>query len=261
MLARYGFGLFPSPSYRDAAIGAWRIRRHGPAPVTGYVSGPTIEPWRHVLYQGRTAWMSTSLMEQESHAPHVHAAHGLVVVAGLGMGLFAYAVSSKPEVERLVVIERDPEVIALLHAAAAFTTWPGYRKVTILQADALALDLPVWMAAAGGSRPSYLYADIWSTLGAPEAPGQTAAMVRALQPEAAGWWGQELSFGLWCLERALEPDVPALASYAAAIGVPVSVSPGYAAFCRDVIANRLPRPPGRSFWRPWRRSNRNPTGP
>ena len=108
MLASYGFGLFPLPAYRDAVAGTWRIQRHGAGPVTGYASGVTMEAYRHVLHQGRTAWMSTSLMEQESHAFHVHAARGVVVVAGLGMGMYAYAVASRREVELLVVAEREP---------------------------------------------------------------------------------------------------------------------------------------------------------
>ncbi|MFP4361743.1 MAG: hypothetical protein ACLFTG_13845, partial [Alphaproteobacteria bacterium] len=199
MLAAYGFGLFPLPAYREAARGRWRVVRHGPGPVTGYVSGPAIEPFRHVLYEHRRAWMSTSLMEQESHAFHVDRARGAVVVAGLGMGLYAYAAAHKPEVERVVVVERTAEVIALVAQAAALHAWPHRAKVTILKADALGCELAGRVdAALAGRRPSYLYADIWTHAGAAAAPAETAAMVRALAPEAAGWWGQELSFARWC---------------------------------------------------------------
>jgi hypothetical protein len=253
MLARYGFGLFPLPTYRDAAVGEWRVVRHGPGPVAGYVSGLVLEPGRHVLYQGRTAWMSTSLMEQESHAFHVHQARGVVVVAGLGMGMHAYAVSLKPEVERVVVVERAAEVIALVQEAAGSALWPGREKVTILQTDALGPDLPAQVdAAAGGRRPSYLYADIWPSCGASEAPAETARMVRALDPEAAGWWGQELSFGLWCRDREREPDEASLREYAARTGVPIPITAGYAGFCRDVVAARLPR----RRWPGWSRLRR-----
>jgi hypothetical protein len=253
MLARYGFGLFPLPAYRDAAVGAWRMVRHGPGPVEGYVSGLVMEPFRHVLHQGRIAWMSTSLMEQESHAFHVHQAHGVVVVAGLGMAMYAHAAALRPEVERVVVVERSPDVIAVVQEAAGPAGWPGRDKLAILQADALGPDLPAQVGAAtGGRRPDYLYADIWPTCGAPEAPAETAAMVRALCPEAAGWWGQELSFGLWCREREQEPDEASLRDYAGRTGVPIPITAGYARFCRDVIAARLPRrsrlAPGR-LWR------------
>ena len=39
--------------------------------------------------------MSTGLMEQESHAYHVNAAGGVVVVAGLGLAMYAYAAAVK----------------------------------------------------------------------------------------------------------------------------------------------------------------------
>ena len=254
MLASYGFGLFPVPSYRDAAVGEWRVVRFGPGPVEGYVSGLVMEPFRHVLHQGRTAWMSTSLMEQESHAFHVHQARGVVVVAGLGMGMYAYAVSLKPEVERVVVVERAPEVIAVVREAAGLASWPGREKVTILQIDALGPELPARVdAATGGQRPSYVYADIWPTCGAAEAPAETAGMVRALAPQAAGWWGQELSFGLWCQDREREPNEASLRAYAGQAGVPIPITAGYARFCHDVIAARLPQRRWPSLSQLWRR--------
>jgi hypothetical protein len=250
MRARYGFGLFPVPTYRDAAVGEWSVVRYGLGPVEGYLSGLVMEPCRHVLHQGRTAWMSTSLMEQESHAFHVHKARGVVIVAGLGMGMYAYAVSVKPEVERVVVVERAPEVIAVVREAASLASWPAWEKVTVLEADALGFELPARVdAATGGRRTDYFYADIWPTCGAAEAPAETARMVQALRPEAAGWWGQELSFGLWCRESKREPGEASLRAYADQIGVPIPIAEGYAGFCRDVIAARLPH--GRGLPRSW----------
>jgi hypothetical protein len=261
MRTAYGFGLFALPAYREAALGDWRVVRHGPAPVVGYVSGAAIEPFRHVLYERRRPWMSTSLMEQESHAFHVARARGAVVVAGLGMAMYAYAAAHRPDVERVVVVERSPAVIGLVTEAAGLASWPGRHKVTILEADALAPDLAARVdAALAGRRPSYLYADIWTDAGAAAAPAETAAMGRALAPEAAGWWGQELSFARWCRSARRPPDAAALGDYAAAVGVPIPVTAGYAAFCRDVAAARLPGdgpPPWRRLWRALRR----PAGP
>jgi hypothetical protein len=254
MLARYGFGLFPVPRYQDAAAGPWRVARYGRGPVEGYLPGLVLEPERHVLHHGRIAWMSTSLMELESHAFHVHQAAGVVVVAGLGMAMYAHAAASRPEVLRVVVVERAAEVIAVAGAAAGMDYWPRRDKVVVIQADALDDELEARVLdATGGRRPDYLYADIWAELAAPQAPGDTARMVQALQPKAAGWWGQELSFGRWCQEhgRAMEPET--LRAYAQEVGVPIPASAGYAAFCRDVAAARLPQraPSGRSSG--WRR--------
>lgn len=250
MLARYGFGLFPVPAYADAAVGEWRVARYGPAPVDGYLPGVVMEPWRHVLHRGRTPWMSTSLMEQESHAFHVDRAHGVVVAAGLGMAMYAYAVARKPEVKKVVVIERDPDVIAVLGDAVGLADWPDRSRVAIVEADALAPNLTTLVeAATDGRPPDYLYADIWEELGAEQAPAETASMVRALAPRAAGWWGQELSFGRWCRQAEREPDEAALRDYATRTGVPIPVTAGYAAFCRDVVEARLPR----RRWPGWRR--------
>ncbi len=241
MLERYGFGLFALPPYRDAAVGDWRIVRHGRAAVAGYVSGVTLEPRRHVLYHGRKPWMSTSLMEQESHGFHVDRARGVVVVAGLGMAMYAHAVSLRPEVDRVVVVERAPEVIAIVREAVAPARWPTRDKVTILEADALALDLAERvLAATDGRAPDYLYADIWQRSDAPEAPSETARMAQALRARAAGWWGQEQAFGLWCRDGDREPDAASLRAYADHVGVPLPITEGYVAFCRDVAA-RLPR--------------------
>ena len=197
MRAAYGFGLFALPRYREASLGPWRIVRHLASLADGYASGPMMEPARYVLYHGRTAWMSTGLLEQESHAFHVDQAKGFVVAAGLGIGMFAYAACAKREVERVVVVERAPEIIALTRHAAHMDEWPGRDKLTIVHADALAPDL-ARQTVIGGRRPDYLFADIWPTCAPPNAPTETAAMVAALRPKAAGWWGQELSFGLWC---------------------------------------------------------------
>lgn len=259
MRAAYGFGLFPLPAYRDAAVGEWRLVRYGPAPVDGYLPGVVMEPWRWVLHQGSTPWMSTSLMEQESHAWHVHQARGVVVAAGLGMAMYAHAASLRPEVERVVVVERSRDVIAVLGEAAGLMDWPGREKVAIVEADALGADLAARVeAATDGRRPDFLYADIWPDCGAAEAPAETAVMVRALRPRAAGWWGQELSFGLWCREAEREPDEPALREYFASTGIPVPVTPGYAAFCADVVAGRLPRRRWPAVGRLWARLRGSP---
>ncbi len=252
MAAVYGFGLFPLPTYRDAQVAGARIVRHLPSLADGYLSRTSMEHARHVLYLDRTAWMSTGLMEQESHAFHVHEASGLVVAAGLGMGMYAFAAASKPEVAQVVVVERHPGVIAVMKAAAGFEDWPCRDKVTIVETDALGPDLASRLAAVtGGRRPDYLFADIWPGCAAPNAPEETAAMVRALRPAAAGWWGQELSFGLWCRDHMRQPDEPALAAYFAHTTVPVRVTPAYAAFCKDVIAANLPTRP--AWWAKLRR--------
>lgn len=264
MLAAYGFGLFPTPDYREGAAGQWRLVRHLPSLAEGYASGAGFERNRHVLYRGRTAWMSTGIMEQESHAFHLHRARGVVVVAGLGLAMFVHAAALKPEVDRVVVIEIDAEVIDLMREASGWEAWQGREKIIILEADARDPDVAPHVLDASGGRPcDYLFADIWPVCADPAAPVETAEMVGALRPRAAGWWGQELSFARWWRGRgeaatAEERLQAALAEYFAEVGVPVPLTPGYVAFCRDVMtANGLlaapPAAAGSLLRRTWRR--------
>lgn len=242
MLGAYGFGLFPLARYRPGEAGRWRVGRHLPSVAEGYVSGPGFERDRYVLYHGRTPWMSTGLLEQESHAFHVHLAKGVVVVAGLGLAMYAHAAAAKAEVDRVVVIEIAEDVIELMRDACGWDHWPDRKKIIILQADARDGDLGRHVVdAAGGRGVDYLFADIWARCGDPAAPAETAAMVRALRPKAAGWWGQELSFAQWSRQRGAAPAADdemegALAAYFDGLGVPVPVTAGYATFCRDVAA-------------------------
>ncbi len=240
MVDSYGFGLFPLPPLREARVGEWRIVRHLSSLADGYLTGSVFEAGRHVLYHRRTPWMSSGLMEQESHAVHVGNAAGVVVAAGLGMGVYVYAVSLKPEVEKVVVIEREADVIALTAQAAGLENWPERDKLVIIAGDARTPEVAAEVAVVSGGRPpDYLFADIWPICAAPDAPSETAAMARALNPRSAGWWGQELSFGLWCREWGRPPEEATLCAYAAAVGVPIPVTNGYALFCRDVIAANL----------------------
>jgi hypothetical protein len=237
MLSTYGFGLFPLPAYREIAAGEWRLVRHLPSIAEGYVSSPGFERDRHVLYHKRTAWMSTGLLEQESHAFHVHLARGVVVVAGLGLGMFVHAAAAKPEVTRVVVIEIAGDVIDILRQSCVWERWAGHEKIIILEADARDRDVaPHVLSATGGNRVDYLFADIWARCADPAAPAETAEMVRALRPGAAGWWGQELSFAKWWRGRGGSGEIEeALPAYFQTSGVPVPVTAGYVTFCRDVM--------------------------
>ncbi|HJW23454.1 MAG TPA: hypothetical protein VJ576_01040 [Rhodocyclaceae bacterium] len=249
LTAAYGFGLFPLPAYRPARRGDWRVATHLPSIGDGYVSTAAVEA-RAVLSRGREVWMSTGLLEQESHAWHVHCARGVVVTAGLGLGMYAYAAAMKPEVDLVVAADISTDVIALMAEAAGFGHWPCRDKMRIVEADALGPAFPAAVAEATGGRPvDYFYADIWPAFPAAEAPAQTAEMVCALGPRAAGWWGQELSFAEHCRARHRPADEDGLRAYFTETGVPAPpFTAGYAAFCRDAMA-AYGLGEGRPFWR------------
>ena len=241
LLAAYGFGLFPVPAYRPASQGDWRIHSHQPSLGDGYLSSSAVEA-RTVLSRGRKVWMSISLLEKESHAWHVHCAHGVVVTAGVGMGMYVYAAAMKPEVELVVATDISPDIIALMRESSDFDRWPCRDKVKIVEADTLGPDFAVRIEECTGRRPiDYFYADIWPNFPAAEAPAQTAEMARALRPRAAGWWGQELSFAEDCRRRKRLLDEESLRTYFSDVGVTAPrLTPGYAAFCRDaMVANGM----------------------
>ena len=248
LLTAYGFGLFPLPTYHSAELGDWRVRLHLPSRGDGYLGTQAVES-RAVLTRAGKVWMCTGLLEQESHAWHVHCARGTVVVAGLGMGMYAYAAAMKPEVDRVIVADISPDIINLMQAATDFPAWPCRDKVRLIAADVLAADFAPRIAEHTEGRPiDYLYADIWPNFPAAEAPTQTAAMVRCLQPRAAGWWGQELALAYACQARSTPLDAAALTAWFAEQGVPLPpVSAGYIAFCQAVgAAFGCDRPP--SLW-------------
>lgn len=235
--AAYGFGLFPLPAYRPASRRDWHVRTHMPSLGDGYLGTTAVES-RAVLKRGRKVWMSSGLLEQESHAWHVHCAKGVVVTAGLGMGMYVYAAAMKRSVDLVIAADVSLDIVALMRQASGFDHWPCRDKVRIIDADALGRDFGARVAECTGGQPiDYLYADIWPNFPAAEAPAQTAEMARALRPRAAGWWGQELSFGQYRRASGCPVDEESLRAYFAATGIPAPrITPGYAAFCRDAIA-------------------------
>ena len=236
LTAAYGFGLFPVPDYRPASRGEWRIDLHMPSPCDGYLDTTAVEA-RAVLKRGREVWMSVGLLEKESHAWHVHCARGIVVTAGLGMGMYVYAAAMKPEVELVVATEISPDIIDLMSHATGIEHWPCRDKVRIIEADALDPEFAMKVGECTGGRPvDYLYTDIWPNFPAAEAPAQTAKMAAALRPKAAGWWGQELSFARYCRDHGCPVDESGLKTCFTELGVPAPpITAGYAAFCRDAM--------------------------
>lgn len=61
-----------------------------------------------------TVWMSDTPIEILDHVEFIAQARGRVLIAGLGLGMCADAVLRKPEVDRVVVIEQEPDVIRLV---------------------------------------------------------------------------------------------------------------------------------------------------
>lgn len=75
----------------------------------------SIKPGEYTrLMRGQTVVMSDTPAEARDHWPIIHKANGSVLVNGLGLGMCLTAILRKTEVCEVTVVEKSPEVIALV---------------------------------------------------------------------------------------------------------------------------------------------------
>jgi hypothetical protein len=190
--------------------------------TTGYFRLHETQEAGWMIKKRGTIWMSLAAMERESHMPHIAAAKGHVVVAGLGMGFVTYNLSRKPEVTKVTVVERAAAVVALMDRISNWRSWP---KIELVVGDAL-----TWQP----SEPvDFLYADIWPQLGEEKALGLTRTIQANVGAARVGSWGQEIDFLDWCRTTGVPaPDVSDqhYRSFVADSGLPLIGAewPGYA---------------------------------
>jgi hypothetical protein len=199
------------PEYRPVRLGHWALNKIPQIMQFGY-----FQEWQgleemEALFYDEVTWMSTARDEIDSQAPHVATAFGQVVVMGAGMGVVLYNLLTMPQVKRVTLVERDPEVIELLRQSTGFEQWPGAEKLQIEIADALEYypRQPV----------DHLYVDIWATAGEAQVLTEMQRIQSQVQAQQLGWWGQELHF----LDQlnGSEPSLGAYQFWAAEIGLPL----------------------------------------
>jgi hypothetical protein len=239
--ADYGFGLpWCIPDYIPSAFGKWKLSGRPGGLTQSYLAEHHVDRPHHILSRDGETWMASSMLELESHAWHLSQAKGTVLVAGLGMGMFVHAAASKDDVDRVVVLEIDPEVIEIFRMSSGFDGWPTRHKIAVINADALDPSSgPSVSSALGGHRPDYLYADIWAEFPNEQAPGQTRAMCALHDPLAAGWWGQEIEYGMWLENNSENASVQSLRTFFSSHRIPTSISEGYADFCEAAVRTQL----------------------
>lgn len=98
-------------------------------------------------------WMSDSDDEYRDHLAAIRLATGRVLVHGLGLGCYLSSILTKEDVTHVDVVERDPDVIALVGPYFAADT-----RVRIIQADAFD-QAGRWPK---GIRWDYAWHDIWA---------------------------------------------------------------------------------------------------
>lgn len=235
------------PHYQLGEQGAWRLLHGGMGLDRGYYSGGCVYGGTTALLRknaqgGWDTWMSLSPFEIESQELACRHARGHTVVMGLGMGWVTANIALNPAVERVTVVERDPEVIALFQHMQVLDGLPAEAaaKIHIVQADALQ-----WRPAPQQA-VDLLYADIWLRLAEPQALAEVQQMQAHVQATQLYFWGQE-----WVLAAPLRAQfgspswVPALADAVAATHLPLltDVEGGFAHWVERIWRERLARTP------------------
>ena len=214
------------PEYRPVTLGHWKLKKVPQIMQFGYFQEWQGTEEMDALFYDEVTWMSTARDEIDSQAPHVATAFGHVVVMGAGMGVVIYNLLSMSQVQRVTLVERDPQVLELLRQSTGYEQWPGAEKLQIEIVDAREY------------RPTqpvdHLYVDIWATAGESQVVAEIQRIQSQVQAHQLGWWGQELHFLDWL--NGSEPSLSAYQSWAAEIGLPLieQNNPAYIASVKQV---------------------------
>ncbi len=127
-------------------------------PQLGFFTEPY--PYPAVLENGRE-WMTLLPNETVTTLPAVKRAHGSVLTYGLGLGYFAFMASAKPDVSRVTVVEKSPDLIRLFNEHL-LPQFPHRDKIEIVCADAFDYASRL---RQDNRHFDYVFADIWHDVG------------------------------------------------------------------------------------------------
>jgi hypothetical protein len=180
------------PDYREGESEHWRIRIVEFCLDRGYQTGVWIVQDMPVLLRRVgdppvwETWMSLSPREVESQELGIRHAFGHTVVMGLGMGWVAINIALNSNVDRVSVIEHDPEVIDLFGKSGALD---GLSRAVADRMEFIEDDALQWRPDGA---VDFLYADIWPELRMPETLDEVRRMQENVKAKQVYYWGQEL---------------------------------------------------------------------
>lgn len=111
-------------------------------------------PFLALAQDGRT-WMSVTPHEINTMKGQIDEAHGKVITFGLGLGYYAYECLKKANVTEMVVIEKDPTLIAYFKERI-LPFFPHVEKLRIIEEDAFH-----YAARMGKDHYDYAFVDLW----------------------------------------------------------------------------------------------------
>lgn len=111
-------------------------------------------PFLALAQDGRT-WMSVTPHEINTMQSQINEAHGKVITFGLGLGYYAYETLKKANVSEVVVIEKDPTLIAFFKERI-LPFFPHQEKFHLIEEDAFH-----YAARMGKDHYDYAFVDLW----------------------------------------------------------------------------------------------------
>lgn len=188
--------LIPSVDVPEGQSGEWRVERFAVSKDDVFLhnlqcafhagqGNRAMRPGTYTrLLCGGEVIMSDTSAEKMDHYSIVRAANGTVLLNGLGLGMVANACLMKAEVEKVVVIEKSPQVISLV--AGHWTNKWGARFCSVLD-DAFEYQPPK------GRRYGAVWHDIWSAICTDNLP-EMAKLHRKYGKRCdwQGSWGKEM---------------------------------------------------------------------
>jgi len=159
-------------SFPKQKMGKWELCHKSYAPYEPFAAGDPIltSDFREIprlgyfeeafsfpaVLENGVEWMTVTPNEIETMKVPIQNSHGRVLTLGLGLGYFAFHAAQKENVERVTVVERDPDVIQLFRQFL-LPQFPNKEKIEIIEADALALMAQKDVAKHYDS----IFADLW----------------------------------------------------------------------------------------------------
>lgn len=107
------------------------------------------------IYQGSVPWMSVCPSEINSMRDQIEAAHGRVLVLGLGLGYYPFMISEKSSVESIVIVELQ-QSIADIFNAHILPHFTQKSKIKVIVADAIK-----YLEDINEGDFDFCFADIW----------------------------------------------------------------------------------------------------